>query len=146
MRFGFVTVAVAAVLAPLPALAAQADDYTFAETDLARAAEEMKDPVRQEQVAVMAEALLDSLMEMPIGSLLQSAAEIAGEDPDEIDPNTTLREVAGPEAQEAPRQFARAMPRIMGAMGTLAGALGKLAPELRRMGEDIARTLPATVE
>jgi len=133
----------AATLAPLPALAAEDQPDN---SGLARAAEEMRDPVRQEQVAVMAEAVIASLLEMPVGNLLRSAAEIAGEDPDEIDPNTTLREAAGPEADEAPRLAAKALPKMMSATGALAGAIETMLPEMRRIGEDIARTLPEVAE
>jgi len=138
-----VSLAAGAALAPLPALAAEdaAEDI-----DLARAGEEMRDPVRQEQVAVMAEAVIASLLEMPVGNLLRSAAEIAGEDPDEIDPNTTLREAAGPEADEAPRLAAKALPKVMNATGALAGAIETMLPEIRRIGEDIARSLPDDIE
>ena len=144
MRKMIFTLAAGAALSPLPALAQ--DDLPSDESELARAADEMSDPVRQEQVAVMTEAVMASLLEVPIGKLLQSAATIAGEDPDEIDPNTTLREVAGPEADEAPRQLAAAVPRMMDAAGALAGAFETLLPELRRIGEDISRTLPETAE
>ena len=104
MRKFVVALAAGTALVPLPALAQDAAE----DSGLARAAEEMRDPVRQEQVAVMAEAVIASLLEMPVGNLLRSAAEIAGEDPEEIDPNTTLREAAGPGANEAPRLAARA--------------------------------------
>ena len=146
MRRTIMTIAAGAALLPLPALAA--DDVLASEDDtgLARAAEEMRDPMRQQQVAVMAEAVLDSLLEMPIGSLLQSMAEIAGEDPAAIDPNTTVREVAGPQADEAPRLAARALPKVMGATGALAGALETMLPQLRRIGEDLARSLPEDIE
>jgi hypothetical protein len=129
-------------LAPLPALAQD----VIEDSGLARAAEEMRDPVRQEQVAVMAEAVIASLLEMPVGNLLRSAAEIAGEDSEEIDPNTTLREAAGPGADEAPRLAARALPKMMSATGALAGALETMLPEMRRIGEDIARNLPDDIE
>ena len=143
MRTIVLALAAGAALAPLPALAAEdaAED-----SGLARAAEEMRDPVRQEQVAVMAEAVIASLLEMPVGNLLRSAAEIAGEDPEEIDPNTTLREAAGPEADEAPRLAAKALPKVMSATGALAGAIETMLPEIRRIGEDIARSLPDDIE
>jgi len=137
-----VALAAGTALVPLPALAQDAAE----DSGLARAAEEMRDPVRQEQVAVMAEAVIASLLEMPVGNLLRSAAEIAGEDPEEIDPNTTLREAAGPGANEAPRLAARALPKMMSATGALAGALGTMLPEMRRIGEDIARNLPDDIE
>lgn len=144
MRGKIVALFAAAALLPLPAFAQ--DALPAEDTGLARAAEEMSNPVRQEQVAVMAEAVMASLLEVPVGKLLQSAATIAGEDPDEIDPNTTLREVAGPEAEDAPHQFAAALPRMMEAAGALAGALETALPELRRIGEDIARGLPKAAE
>ena len=142
MRRFVVALAAGTALVPLPALAQDAAE----DSGLARAAEEMRDPVRQEQVAVMAEAVIASLLEMPVGNLLRSAAEIAGEDPEEIDPNTTLREAAGPGANEAPRLAARALPKMMSATGALAGALETMLPEMRRIGEDIARNLPDDIE
>ena len=142
MRKFVVALAAGTALVPLPALAQDAAE----DSGLARAAEEMRDPVRQEQVAVMAEAVIASLLEMPVGNLLRSAAEIAGEDPEEIDPNTTLREAAGPGANEAPRLAARALPKMMSATGALAGALETMLPEMRRIGEDIARNLPDDIE
>lgn len=142
MRKFVVALAAGAALAPLPALAQDVAE----DSGLARAAEEMRDPVRQEQVAVMAEAVIASLLEMPVGNLLRSAAEIAGEDPEDIDPNTTLREAAGPGADEAPRLAARALPKMMSATGALAGALETMLPEMRRIGEDIARNLPDDIE
>ena len=142
MRRFVVALAAGTALVPLAALAQDAAE----DSGLARAAEEMRDPVRQEQVAVMAEAVIASLLEMPVGNLLRSAAEIAGEDPEEIDPNTTLREAAGPGADEAPRLAARALPKMMSATGALAGALGTMLPEMRRIGEDIARNLPDDIE
>ena len=142
MRKFVVALAAGTALVPLPALAQDAAE----DSGLARAAEEMRDPVRQEQVAVMAEAVIASLLEMPVGNLLRSAAEIAGEDPEEIDPNTTLREAAGPGADEAPRLAARALPKMMSATGALAGALETMLPEMRRIGEDIARNLPDDIE
>ena len=142
MRKFVVALAAGTALVPLPALAQDAAE----DSGLARAAEEMRDPVRQEQVAVMAEAVIASLLEMPVGNLLRSAAEIAGEDPEEIDPNTTLREAAGPGANEAPRLAARALPKMMSATGALAGALETMLPEMRRIGEDIARNLPEVAD
>ena len=143
MRKLVVALVAGTALAPLPALAAE--DLPQ-DSGLARVADEMRDPVRQEQVAVMAEAVIASLLEMPVGNLLRSAAEIAGEDPDDIDPNTTLREAAGPEADEAPRLAAKALPKMMSATGALAGAIETMLPEMRRIGEDIARQLPEDIE
>lgn len=144
MRGMILALSAGAALLPLPAFAQ--DEAPAEETGLARAAEEMSDPARQAQAAIMAEVVMTALLEVPVGKLLQSAATIAGEDPDEIDPDITLREVAGPEAERAPRQFAAAMPRMMEAAGALAGAFGTMLPELRRIGEDIARELPEVAD
>jgi hypothetical protein len=137
-----VPLAVFAALVPLPALAQDSAPGTDIESGLVQAAEAMRDPARQEQMAAMGHTMLGLLLEMPIGSLLQGAAEMAGEEPASIDPETTLRELAGPKADEAPRALAEATPRMMSAMGTLAGALARMAPEMRRIGRDIARELP----
>ena len=130
MRIVLRTLALAGALSPLPALAAPGD--------AARVAEELNDPVRQAQMAATAEAVTGAVLAMPAAPLMRAAATIAGEDPDDIDPDLRVGDLVGPEAAEAPREFAHRLPAMMGAMATMAAMLEAMLPELRAMGDRIA--------
>ena len=128
MRFVLPVVLVAGALAPAPA---------FAEPgDVARAAEELNDPVRQEQMAATAEAVTTAVLDMPVGPLLRAAKTMAGEDPEYVDPD-----LVDPETADAPYEFAHRLPQMMGALATAAATLETMLPELRAMGDRIAEDM-----
>ena len=128
MRIVLYSAAAVGALLPLPALAQ--------ESETSRMAEEMSDPARQEQLADMAEAMADVLLSMPAAPLLRAAATVAGEDPEDIDPDLRVGDVVGPEAAEAPREFAHRLPQMMGAMAALAATFEDMVPLMReRMRE-----------
>ena len=136
MRIVLPAVVLAAALAPLPALAA--------EGDAARIAEELNDPAKQQQMAAAVEALSAVLLAMPAAPLMRAAATMAGEDPEAIDPDQTVGDLMGPEAAEAPHEFAQRLPVMLGAMATLATTLEAMMPELRAMGDRIAEDMGQT--
>ena len=123
MRLVFAAAAAAGLVLPLPALAQDGE--------AARMAEEMSDPVRQEQLADMAEAVTDAVLSLPAAPMLRAAATVAGHDPDYIDPDLRVGDLVGPEAAEAPREFAHRLPQMMGAMAAMAAALEGMIPEVR---------------
>ena len=128
MRIVLYSAAAVGALLPLPALAQ--------ESETSRMAEEMSDPVRQEQLADMAETMADVLLSMPAAPLLRAAATVAGEDPEDIDPDLRVGDVVGPEAAAAPREFAHRLPQMMGAMAALAATFEDMVPLMReRMRE-----------
>jgi hypothetical protein len=131
MRFVLsATFALACALMPPSAIAAEP------ESDVRRMAEELRDPVRQAQIAVAAEAVTDAVLSMPASPLLRALAEIAGHDPDYVHPDLRVGDFVGPEAADAPREFAYRLPRMMGAMAGLAVVLEDMMPELRARIED----------
>jgi hypothetical protein len=117
-------------LAPVPALAA--------EGDAARIADELNDPARQEQMAAAAEAVTDAVLSMPAAPLLRAAEAIAGRDPEAVDPDLRVGDLVGPEAAEAPREFAHRLPQAIAALATATATLEAMLPELRAMGDRIA--------
>ena len=133
MRIVFPALAIAGALSPVPALAAPGD--------AARVAEELNDPVRQEQMAAAAEAVTTAVLDMPAAPLLRAARTIAGENPDYVDPDLRVGDLVGPEAADAPREFAHRLPQMMGAMATLAATMEAMLPELRAMGDRIAEDM-----
>src|SRR5688500_18308389 len=133
MRIVLPAIVVAGALAPAPALAAPGD--------AARAAEELSDPVRQEQIAATAEAVTTAVLDMPAAPLMRAAKTIAGENPDYVDPDLRVGDLVGPEAAEAPYEFAHRLPQAMAALATAAATLEAMLPELRAMGDRIAEDI-----
>jgi len=133
MRIVIPVLVVAGALAPVPALAA--------EGDAARVAGELNDPVRQAQMAAAVEAVTTAVLAMPAAPLLRAAETMAGRDPEAVDPNLTVGDLAGPEAADAPREIAHRLPQMMGAMAMLAATLEAMLPELRAMGDRIAEDM-----
>lgn len=130
MRFAVPALAIAGAFSPAPALAAPGD--------AARVADELNAPVRQEQIAAAAEAVTTAVLDMPAAPLLRAAETIAGRDPDDVDPDVRVGDLVGPEAADAPSEFAHRLPRMMGALATAAATLEAMLPELRAMGDRIA--------
>ena len=130
MRIVLPALAVASALSSVPALAA--------ESDTARVARDLNDPVRQEQIAATADAVTTAVLDMPAGPLMRAAKTIAGEDPEAIDPDLRVGDLVGPEAADAPYEFAHRLPEMMGALATAAATLEAMIPELRAMGDRIA--------
>jgi hypothetical protein len=144
MRYPTLLAAAAAAIAllPVPALAEPEPE----EGEISSTARELADPVRQEQLAAMAGAVMEAMLEMPAAPLLRAAAEVAGEDPEAIHPDTRMADLAGPEAADAPREVAEKLPQMMGAMAALAVAFEDMLPHMRAIGEDLADDFPADPE
>jgi hypothetical protein len=114
----------------------------FNEPALGAAAAELADPARQEQVGALAGAMIGALMQLPVGGILRAPAEMDGSDAEAIDPATTVADLAGDDAAQAPQAAAEQLPRMMGMMAQMAGALDGMIPQLREMAETMARDLP----
>ena len=133
MRIVFSALVLAGALAPVPALAAPGD--------AARVAEELNDPVRQEQLATVAEAMTTAVLDMPAAPLLRAAKTIAGDDPDYVDPDLRVGDLVDPDTADAPYEFAHRLPQMMGTLAGLAATLELMLPELRAMGDRIAEDM-----
>lgn len=133
MRIVLSALAVAGAFAPATALAAPGD--------AARVAEELNDPVRQEQMAAAAEAATTAMLDIPVGPLLRAAKTIAGEDPEWVDPDLRVGDLVDPETADAPYEFAHRLPQAMAALAGAAATLEAMLPELRAMGDRIAEDM-----
>jgi hypothetical protein len=133
MRIVLPALVIAGAVSPAAALAA--------EGDAARVAEELNDPLRQEQMARTAEAVTTAVLDVPVGPLMRAAKTIAGEDPDYVDPDLRVGDVVGPEAADVPYELAHRLPQMMGALATAAASLEAMLPELRAMGDRIAEDM-----
>ena len=128
----------AATLMPVPALAAGGDAQ--------RMADELNNPATQERIAQAAEVMTQAMLSMPAAPLLRAAETMAGRDPEAVDPDLTVGDLAGPDAAEAPRELAHRLPEMMGAMAAMTAALETMLPELRAMGDRIAEDMARTTD
>lgn len=134
----------AALAAPLPALAQDAQLLTPVEaegTSLEQMSDKLSDPVRQQELAMMARAMGEVLLDLPIAPLTEALADIAGEEAPAMDRGTTIRSLA-PGSSRVPAEIEKNLPRAMEAMGALAGAMEAMAPELRAMAKRFEQALP----
>lgn len=133
----------AAALAALstPAVAQERDVQAVDAAPLVDMAQQMRDPERQREIALMVQTMTEVLLDMPIAPLAKAAADMAGEQAEEIDPNTTLRQMA-PGAGELSKQVGKNLPRAMDAMSAMAEGFAAMTPALREMAEQMKDALP----
>ena len=128
----------AAVAIPVPAFAQDAADAE----GLSQMAEQMGDPARQQEMAMMMEAVAEIMLDLPIAPMAEAMAQATGRDPAKVDPDMTLRKVA-PDAGRLPRDIAENTPRAMQAMSGMARGFEAMLPALRQMAKQVERTLPS---
>ncbi|MFA6031515.1 MAG: hypothetical protein WC889_01260 [Myxococcota bacterium] len=136
-----ILLASALACAASPAIAQEVPADETEAAPLADMAEQMRDPVRQRELALMAQTMTEVLLDLPLAPLVQAAAGMAGEAAGRVDPDLTLRKLA-PQAGRVSAAIGRDAPRAMQAAGTLAGAMAAMTPALRDMAEQMARALP----
>ena len=139
MRAPILTAALLAIAAPVAASAQDAEG-TAAEVERA-----LGDPATQEAMAEGMAAASEALLDVPLAPLAKAVARAAGEDPEDVDPNMTLRSTS-PAADDVPSRVRQELPRVMGAMAGMAGGMGAMVPALRevaeRMREAVERARP----
>jgi hypothetical protein len=118
----------ALALAPLPAMASDAP--------LGQVADALTDPARQDALAGGLEALTAALLALRVGPFME-AMERAGHSRGmrDIDPDSTLGDLAGPEAREIPREVSAKVPVMMDTMGAMAGQMGEMLPQLEALAK-----------
>ncbi|MDG5746644.1 hypothetical protein P8Q88_00475 [Qipengyuania sp. XHP0207] len=146
MRSPIVAAAAALAAISVPAAAQDydavpLDEPTMDDRALSGMAGELRDPVRQREMALMLQTMTEVLLDLPIAPLAQAAADMAGERAEDIDPDLTLRKVA-PDAGRVSEEVAVVVPRAMQAMGGLAEGLSDMAPALRDMADRLRDALP----
>ncbi len=141
-RAAMVTAALA-VCAPLPALAQDAPpaDAPPADAPLANVTERLADPATQQVAAVTLSTLVEALLDLPIAPL---ANAVRSADPDalpDIDDNTTVRQLAGPDAEDVPAVIRAELPRAMDMMAGMAAGFEALLPALKDMAEQFEQSV-----
>ncbi|PLK26885.1 hypothetical protein [Novosphingobium sp. TH158] len=111
------------------------------ERDDPRIAEKLSDPMLQAQVSSMVALISEMVMDMKVGPLARAMGEWGDKSMRDIPDDARLRDLAGPEMRDMPRQVAREMPRAMNSMGRAAGALEEMLPEFDRMADQMRRAI-----
>ena len=144
----------AVVAAPAPLLAQDASDgVVLAPQDepapFADTAEELQDPAKQRELALMLRTLSEVLLDLPLAPLMEAMGGVAertgeAELPD-MDEDATLRTLS-PDAEAIPEQIEENLPRALDAMGSMAKAFEKMMPALQQMAEKMKDAAPADAE
>lgn len=127
-RWTFAALPLLALVAPLPATAAEPRNAVAV----------LNDPAQQDRMADTVTALVAALMQMKVGPLAEAVAQIDPEsDAAYIPPDATLGEVAGRDPEYATRMGndVRASTRMA---GQAVSALAAYAPVLKDMARDLA--------
>ena len=122
---------VAAAALPVPAFAREANGSQVAEV--------LANPGTQRAMAGAMAAMTEAMLDMKVGPFAKAMEGMDDATGNRraarrIDPNATLGDLAGPEARRMPREVARKMPKMMGAMAGMAGAMEAMLPQLEAMG------------
>ena len=125
------------IAAPLPAAAQDVAP------DAQELTERLSDPELQERMAQMAGILAETLMDMPVGPMVEAMAEVSDdiERPD-IAPDARVRDLVGPDADGATAEIAEKLPQMLDAMAGMAGAMETMMPHLREMAARLSQELP----
>lgn len=124
----------AALLMPLPAQASH-------DSELGPVIESLSDPERQQAMAQTLSTLSQMLLDLPLAPMARAVAQAAGEDPDLVDPQMTLRHLS-PDAERVPEELSDRVPEMMGAMAGMAQGMEAMLPALRQMAERMEQSLP----
>lgn len=132
MRVSLVAVAAVLVAATPATLSAQEAVPDERATELV---ERLEDPAEQQRVAGMLGAMGEVLLSLPIGPMMEAMAKATGDPDPDVDPSTTVRDLAGPEAEDLPEEIADKVPQMMGMMAGMVEGLDAMRPMLEAMAE-----------
>lgn len=107
----------------------------------AQLADRLSDPAFQQELAVTVATLSQVLLDLPIAPIAEAAADMAGEEAADIDPDMTLRK-ALPGSGAVPQAVERELPRAMDRMAGMTGAFEAMLPALR----EAARQMEDAIE
>lgn len=111
-----------------------------------RLGETMRDPATQRTMTAAARAMSEALLNVRIAPFLRAIEAAHGGEPDSVDPDLSLRDYAGPEAERVPHELSRRLPAMMGAMGEMAGGFEAVLPELRDTVEDMRARIDDAID
>ena len=136
----------ASLLAPLPALAREAAPRNG---DLHQVTQKLADPRLQRSIAGALAALSEALMDIkvaPFARAMEKMEDIDGEHRParHIDPNATLRDLAGPGAANISDEIDHKLPQMMTALSGMSGAMEAMLPQLEDIAKRMEQAIPVS--
>ncbi len=130
----------ASLLAPAPAMAR--------DNGLHQISEKLSDPRLQHSLAAALAALSEAMLDMKMAPFAQAMDQMGNIGGDKhrtrhIDPDMTLRDMAGADAAHLPQEIDRRLPQMMGAMAGMSHAMEGMLPQLEAMAGRMKNVLPA---
>ena len=129
--------AAAVLAAPLPVLAQDAEAEG---EDLAEMTETLRDPMVQAQVAELASAISNVLLDVDLAPMMAAVEDIAEEDVIDESRGTTLREIA-PEAEAVPEVVREELPHMLERMAGMGEAMQTMLPALKELGAKMKQAI-----
>ena len=99
-----------------------------------RLADQLADPALQGSMSDAIGALSEALLDMPVAPIARVMDAMGDPDARYIDPRATVGDLAGPDARRMPREVARKVPQMMGAMAEMSDAIAAMTPQLEEIG------------
>lgn len=128
----------AAALVSMPVVATAQDTEPEAgtsELNTAELTETLSDPEFQDKLTDAMATMTTVLMDMPVGPLIQAAEQMAGEPVADVDPDATVRDLAGDDAEQMTEEVAERLPQMMDAMSGMAEGMAAMLPALQEMAK-----------
>lgn len=104
-------------------------------------AERMADPALQRSMSDAVAGASEALLDIPIEPFARAMRSVDPDAARDIPRDSTLRDLAGPEAERMPREVARRLPGMIAGMASMSEAMERMLPEMRRiaraMGEAV---------
>lgn len=133
--------AVAALMVAAPSVAFAQDTSASVpenttETSLSEMSEKLADPEFQDHAAMMSSALVNVLLELPVGPMAEAMNDATGGRSPKVDPDARVRDLA-PGADELPTQISENLPRAMNMMSGMAKGVDAMLPALLDMADQM---------
>ena len=143
----------ASMLAPVPALAREAAH----DAGLHQVTQKLADPRLQRSIAGALAALTEALMDIKVAPFANAMAQIeaVGENSGangrrgaklarQMDPNTTLRDLAGPGGANISSEIDHKLPQMMTALSGMSGAVETVLPQLEEIAKRVEQSIPVS--
>jgi type VI protein secretion system component VasK len=124
-------------LAAILALSLGAAPAAAKPRDSGRLTDRIGDPALQHSMAAAIAALSEAMLDMPVEPFARAMRTIDPEAARDVPPDATVGDLAGPDARRMPREMARKVPQMMGAVAGMAGAMEAMLPQLEAMGDEM---------
>ncbi|MEP2734903.1 MAG: hypothetical protein ABJP34_01290 [Erythrobacter sp.] len=103
---------------------------------LSELSEKLADPAFQDQAAIMGEALVAMMLELPVGPMADAMNKATDGRTPAIDPDAKLRDIA-PDAENMQGQVIEKLPLAMDKMSSMASGMEAMLPALMNMADQM---------